>query len=1086
MLSVNRPGDPLRAQTVVVAHAGMGRWLRQFLALDAMPGNAPGVVANLSLVLPFEWLDRLEAEWLGQQVAEGWQRDALRWSIDAALARLVDDPALARTLQGDDTARQRFRLADRLATLFAQYLLYRRERVAQWEAGREIHWQARLWRELRRRIPGPHRGTTLALLLSALRDGQCAGKCTAPHLLFGFNQLPPDHLELAEALAGRAAVHVFHPVPTFELWGDLATERAIVHCADAESLHLDVGHRLVSALGGHAQTLAAHFESHSGEQGFGDALDAHEPARDDRLGILQRSLRELEDEATLDGAATGDSSLRVHVCHSRLRELEALRDAILARLLENPALRPRDIVVMAPDVDAYAALLPAVFGDPEFAAWLPYQCADRSLQALHPLLACIDRLLSIDSVRFRFDDLLDLLALPATARRFGADVETIAAIAHWGRAAGVSWGLDALDRWPDKQPDAGAAPVFDLHTWQFALDRATAGYLCGGADPLLDGVLPLADVGSAGAPALAVLADATRALRAWRDALHGDRTLSDWADTVRRLLLDGLFTVAPHDPDSVEALARCGAALAAIERGGASAERREAMPFAPVREALRSALGGTGAAQPFLGGGITVCGMVPARALPFAMVCVLGLNDGEFPRIDRDQGLDLMQAHGEWRRGDRSQREEDRYLFLEAILSAREALHLSYRGWSPLTGDGLEPSAPLAELMSWLDDATARHPSGRGDGDPRPRPWRVEHPLQPFATRAFDGSMSQVVPFDSRHREAAQVLLTPPSPPRRFVDAPLSGDAVQTLALRDVVAWLREPGRSFLRNSLGLEQPWLGPAASADEPLDATLSRDAKKALAAALVECFWRDGKLPSELPAVWRRTGLLPGGTVADLAFERIRGSLEKVAGQLESRGIAALVGAPLQSLDVNLEVDGHALRGRVEEVSATDGCLRRVHWGDHARVGDALAALLEWAVLRLDRAPSTRLLLWPPVRPSDKVLLGGWIEPGQVAPETLSAFVANVCARYRRSQSRPLFLPPRTASAYLRAATPDAAAAKAAQTWRGTQGTTGEADYAEWSLLARGTDLLDEAGHCAPEFVEAAGWARAALAQLFGTAT
>jgi len=1087
VLSETRPDDPLRVQTVVVAHAGMGRWLRQFLALDATPRRVPAVVANLALVLPFEWLDRLEGEWLEHQVSEGWQRDALRWSIDAALGRLSDDPALARTLHGEDGARQRFRLAERLTTLFAHYLLYRRGRVVQWEAGREVHWQARLWRELRRRVPGPHRGTTLTQLLAALRGDSVAVQPSEPHLLFGFNHLPPDHLELVEALAAQAPVHVFHPVPTFALWGDLATERAIVHSTDAESLHLDLGHPLIAALGGHGQVLAAQFESRSGEHGFGDALDEHEPPRDDRLGIVQRSLRELDDAVTLDRAATRDASLRVHVCHTRLRELEALRDAILARLVENPALRPRDIVVMAPDIDSYAALLPAVFGDPEFAAWLPYQCADRSLQALHPLLASIDRLLGLDSMRFDLDDLLDLLALPAVSRRFGADADTIAAIAHWARAAGVSWGIDARDRWPGEGlENSTSTRADDLHTWQFALDRATAGYLCGSADQLLDGVLPLDDVGSSGASALAVLADAMRSLRDWRDALGGQRTLAGWADAVRRLLLDGLFAPAPDDLDAADALKRCRTALAAIERGAATAGRVDAMSFAPMREALRSALDGTGAAQPFLGGGITVCGMVPARALPFPMVCVLGLNDGEFPRIDHELGLDLTQAPGEWRSGDRSQRDEDRYLFLEAILSAREALHLSYRGWSASTGDGLEPSAPLAELMSWLDAATARDGSPTQTGHRPARPWRVEHPLQPFALRAFDGSLPGVVAFDARQREAAHVLSAPPAPLPRFLDAPLSGvTGAAALNLRDVVAWLREPGRAFLRDSLELEQPWLGPSDDSGEPLDATLPRVAKKSLSAALIEAFWREGELPPALPAAWRRSGVLPAGHVADLAFDRVREVLDKVAKPLTSMGLASLIGAPLQSLDVQLGVGQNTLRGRIDEVSATDGTLRRVQWHEHQRVGDALAALLEWAVLRLDRTPQSRLLLWPPLRLADKVTLGGWVEPARVPVASLSEYVASVCARYQLARATPMLLPPKSGSAFFSAPTPDAAAAKATQAWLGAQGSAGESTYTHWSLLTRGTALLDDAGYCSEEFLDSVNWARAALAQLFGPA-
>lgn len=1096
VLAATQADDPLTPQVVVVAHAGMGRWLRQFLALHQGAQSAPGVVANLELLLPFEWLDRLERDRLGTTASAGWQRETLRWTLDAILHEFEQEPALAALLTGDESARERFRLADRMATLFAQYLLYRRARVAGWDAGREQIWQARLWRTLRRRVRGMHRGDSLTALLATLR-GDSARAIECPHLMFGFNHLPPDHLELLHALSARAPVHLFHPNPSLVPWGDLATERAIANSRDAAALHLDSGHPLLAALGGHGQTLVAALEALDDAPGFGEPLDGREPAQTHRLGVLQQSLRELDAEASLRSdhcpAAQHDASLRVHVCHTRLREVEALRDAILSRMLEEPELAPRDIVVMAPDVEAYAQLLPAVFGDPMFAPWLPYQCADRALGALHPLFARMQRLLAIDRVRFGVDDLLDLLAIPAVSRRFGADAAVLATIAQWAREAGVVWGLDARDRTGVEASDEST-----LHTWQFAVDRVTAGHLGGDSEALCDGVLPLADAGSSSGAALAVLAESTRRLTDWRDALGGRRTVAGWVEAVQQLL-DGLFAPAPTDFDASDALAHFKATLLAVEEQAQSADRLDRVPFGSVREALRGKLdgGSANAAQPFLGGGITVCGMVPARALPFSMVCVLGLNDGEFPRIDRGQGLDLMQGPGAWQRGDRNQRDEDRYLFLEAVQSARTTLHLSYRGLDARSGEPMAPAAPLAELMAWLDGAHARgmgpH-SGNVEGAEvadKPqrlgatRPWLIEHALQPFAPRAFDGCVPALASFDTRLYNVAVAARAGAQTLAPFLDAPSPRASDESpLPLRGIVAWLRDPGRAFVRDTLGIEQPWFGLAEDFDEPLDARLPKASAQALSAALVASFWRTGDLPVTLPDALRKSGLMPPGAAADAAFATTRDQIEKVARDLAGARLAQLFGSTAAPIDIELVLSDQALtlNGRVEDFVAPATTLRRVRFRGAPRIGDALSALFEWAVLRIAHAPATSLLLWPPFKLADEIEIGAWLEPAHASMEKLHAFVAAVCERYREAQARPMLLPPRTTTALLGASTPQSPAIdKALLAWRGKGLVKGESDYTQWALLARGAPLLDADDQFSEGVIEDAAWARSILRAL-----
>lgn len=1104
VLSITRPDDPLLPQHMVVAHAGIARWLRQFLVLN--PGGtaapAPGVVANLDLVLPFEWLDRLERQFLPEGAAPEWQRESLRWRIDALLTQMTAAPELAALLSGGDSARHRFRLADRLAALFTQYLLYRRYTVAAWEHGRDTHWQGALWRQLRVQIKGPHRGDTLRDLLAVLKPSHASNPDPTPELLFGFNHLPPDHILLVQALAQRTPVHLFHLTPTFALWGDIATERAIAEANDAVALHLESGHPLLAALGGHGQILASVLEAQAGGVGFGDPLDAAAPHRNDRLGRLQRSLRELDDRPASPHAmsqANTDASLRVHRCATHLRELEVLRDAILDRMATDATLTPRDILVMAPDVERYAPLLPAVFGDPEFERWLPYQCADRALGALHPLLARVDALLSLDHARFGVDDLLDLLELPAVARRFDVDARGVAAIAHWALESGASWGLDGHDR-ARAAPGTSAAPT--RHSWQFTLDRVTAGHLCGDSDALIADVLPLADDDSSSGDALRVLSALLRTLQQWRDLLATPRTVVQWATQLRRSLIAALFAPAREDDESRTALAQLDAAIAGVVSEARTAGRTDPVPFDAVRESLRGLINGVSARQPFLGGGITVCGMVPARALPFRMVCVLGLNDGEFPRNDAGRGLDLMQAPGAWRRGDRSQRDEDRYLFLESIASAREVLHLSWRGISPVSGDRQTAASPLVELMSWLDRENA-DPS-QIDATPPVRPWLFAHPIQPFAAQAFEAARGAAPAFDTRLYEAACALRIDPAPWPAFLHGelePTDDDSVRSMSVNNITRWLREPGRAFLRDTLELEHPWFTDE-DAGEPLDHDLPRHAANTLRDIAIAHFWAHGALPAELPGRIAHSGLMPPEPAAGQAFESLLQGLGKVEQAIIEHVPQSAFGAGLHSVEVHVQCGEGVvdLRGAVSGYVPEAALLRRELWLRPPNVAEVLAALFEWSLLRLQglqhagsqdaehALADTRLLIWPPLKLRGGLSIGGLIEPASVPEARLVPWVESICATALEAQRAPLLLPPRTATAWLGDTKSVGQADRtAAAAWFGDSWSAGESEFAQWSLLMRGRDLVRERPdgelQFDPAFTAAAGWAHARILALLG---
>jgi exodeoxyribonuclease V gamma subunit len=159
----------------------------------------------------------------------------------------------------------------------------------------------------------------------------------------------------------------------------------------------------------------------------------------------------------------GDRSVQVHACHGRARQVEVLRDTILHLLAEDPALEPRDVIVMCPDIETFAPLIQATFGageaadeDDELEALPPevrppdlrVRLADRALRQTNPVLGVVAQLLDLADGRLTASQVLDLADREPVRRRFRLDDDDLVRIERWVAASGVRWGLDAQHRAP--------------------------------------------------------------------------------------------------------------------------------------------------------------------------------------------------------------------------------------------------------------------------------------------------------------------------------------------------------------------------------------------------------------------------------------------------------------------------------------------------------------------------------------------------------------------------------------------------------------------------------------------------------------
>ena len=1094
-LEAERPSNPLAAQSVVVAHAGMKRWLLGVLARRRPAAGGHGIAANIGMILPWQWLERSARDLLGEDALVGgpWRQEVLRWYILAAL-RGFDAPELGLGGDGAEAAQRRFQLAARMAGVYAQYLIYRPDWIRAWEEGESARdWQARLWRRVRAAIDRPHRAQRGPELQRALAMDAVAP--SVPLHVFGVSRLAPDELESLRARALHSRVHLYFPDPCREHWSYLRAQRDLLRIeGDPEALYFEVGHPLLVALGRIAQDFCLALDAMDANEQR-DPLDDVDDA-DVEAPLLQRmqsSLREMRPDAIgghfRDGAdgtpletrllpLREDASLRVHACHTRLRELEVLRDALLRCLADEPGLRHREIVVMAPDIASYAPYLPAVFGEPASyrhdPLHIPWHLADVELARAHPLLGAVTRLLDLAESRFATSDVLGLLDVPALARRFAIDEEAREALERWLRGARVAWGLDAA-----MKASAGAAAI-EANSWQFGFDRLYAGLVVGNeADAVLPGgIVPLAGVGGGEVDALGQLDHLLLELRQFRDGLALPRTLGDWSAWLGDRF-DALFEVDPRDDAesaAFDALRRVAGELAGE---GAQALPDELQPWSVVREAMAVALAGAPERQPFLLGGVTFCGLVPQRSIPFRMVCLIGMNEGEFPRAGGDAGLNRMLAKP--RRGDRDTRSEDRYLFLEALMAARTRLHISHVGVAVKDGKRRNPASPLAELLQLLDEQF-----GIAADAAIERPWRVVHPLQPFDPRYYEraGTKSasldpRLYSYDATFLPRAQLAATS----ARFFEAqPIVVQAAHgEFALDALLRFWRDPVRSALRDGNGLDLDVVDAEAWPDrEPLTPEVDRR-ERFERRLLFDALERGGDLPSQAPAWLSRSGLLAAGTPGELAYAALAAKVAPVLAIARDVLAAGALQRDAQAIDLDLG-GGLRLVGRIERVfRARDGGLLLFD-AQPARGSDLrewLGFHIEWAALRL--ALGERIQAAFVESPKDQASrVPEWLGALRTHDEaSLRTGLHQLVDLWQASSQRPLLFFPATASAYAQAPA-ETREGKARKQWEGDGHGRGERNYAPGyaQLATRGLDLLDRDSPEHAAFVEAVGFVAGVL--------
>ncbi len=1015
----SQPVGPMEEEVFLVQSNGIAQWLQ--MAMASREGQGWGIAFGVRMLLParFQWEAYRSVLEAGGSVAipetSPYDKSRLRWRLLELIPTLMYGAAFAplrHFLGRDPDQRKRFQLADRLADLYDQYQVYRADWLHAWQRNENVLitpqgealplpsdqlWQAELWRAIRASLAANVRDSDRASIhdrflqaASGLSQDTLPADLPRRLVVFGVSALPQQTVDVLAKLAETGMQVMFCMVnPCQFYWGDLIEHRELLKAEyrrqnntgdrpsviDEAELHLHA-QPLLAAWGKQGRDFLHLLDAHDDTSRYAHLLEANgvrvdlfEPRPPDTLlGQLQQDILDLRPLAETQGHwpvidANRDDSLIFHVAHGPQRELEVLHDQLLAAFAADPSLQPRDVIVMVPDVATFAPYIHATFGqfEPGTPRHVPYQVSDREQRSHEPLLLAVEQLLSLPALRLRVSEVMALLDVPAIRARFGLDAADLPDLQRWIQGANIRWGLDGQHRASLELPDT------ELNTWRFGLERMLLGYAVGEADH--DGedwqdIVPFDEVAGLEAARIGPLMRFLDRIAAARATLTEARSPEAWARCFHDLL-DGLFKQTSNNEQRI--LSLLTEALEDWLRECRDVEFSEAVPLTIAREAWLGRLDADNLSRRFGGGAVTFATLMPMRAIPFEHVCLLGMNEGDYPRQTTRPDFDPMAAREQYRPGDRSRREDDRYLFLEALLAARRRLYVSWSGRSLRDNSEQPPSVLVGQLRDHIAAGWRLAQAGSAEqaGVELLEALTTEHPLQPFSREYFETSDTEGLsrPLSiarSRRFTHASEWATPES----FTEQP--DDLATTLpawlpdapiSLRQLADFLVDPARELFRQRLKIHFANDDVVAPDDEPFDfdpglATWSeKDALLQPAARRLE--QHPGMAVAEaldaVSSLRRRAGNLPEGSFGEVVAAELSESLGYALTAYRSaldRFPAALEPAPEITLSATIsEAEVLTLADILDRVrQRPDGHMARIAL-DSSKMKDAKTGTPRW---------------------------------------------------------------------------------------------------------------------------------------------
>ncbi len=893
-------GDPLARECIVVQGPGMERFLSAHLSTDL------GVWANPWFPFPRAIVELVLDAVLGEvpESSQIFRPETLTFLIAKALSsELLEDGAFedAKRYIGRDSSHvSLLGLASELASTLDQYLVYRPDLILSWENGKDEHFQAKLWRKLCSDTQSSHIARRMEALKSALLGGLSAESASLlPERisLFGISTLPPAFLHVLSQLSEHIDVHLFLLTPSPDYWGDF--DRKLARGNSVRTLLSTLGR--VSR-----EFIDLLLETVPFEEPFGELFDLPEASH--ILSHLQRDIAELTErdpqssDALSPVAVTpSDRSISIQVCHSPTRELEVLRDLLRSKFESDKTLEPHDVVVFAPDIERYAPAIESVFtqSDSEGRAHIPYRIADRRASRASTLLEGFSALLDLAESRLTLSEVLDFLHRTPVQERFDLNEDELDTLQDCLVEAGARWGLDGAHRTRFGQP------AYEQNSLRFALDRLFVGFTSAQAEQRsVLGVLPFSDMEGERAVLVGRFARFAETLFELVQASANPQSPQAWCALwlafVPRLFSETRELASEHH--------NLRATISSLAQDAELTAFDAPVTLAAIRPILESRFERGRANLGFLTAGVTFCEHVPMRAIPFRVVCMVGMDDEAFPRRARKPSFDLMSQSR--RAGDRDVREDDRQLFLEALLSARDAVAITYVGRSAKDDSERPASVLVDQLLRVLDRHFIVTDNAEALWLPFERKETSEHVTQLHALHRFDPRYfvpnASFASYDETAALAARALLAPRKTQPAFIQGPIPAVPAPEVDIEKLVSFFRAPQRAFVRDRLRVRLP---------QESEQTVDREPTSLDA---LERYQLHDRLLKELRTAEREVqarvltqeGQLPPGTPGLVLFEDLEKTIRAMLAEVDA-------GVPLPNLRLRIDTPHGRIVGSLASI-------------------------------------------------------------------------------------------------------------------------------------------------------------------------
>ncbi|MFM0272187.1 exodeoxyribonuclease V subunit gamma [Paraburkholderia aspalathi] len=915
------PSDPWTAQPVIVPSAAV----RRRLELDIAARQ--GICANVN----FGYL----AQWLWAQIGgvievpkhSPFAPDRLVWRCYRLLGEADEalpwnaSPRLRTYLDAAD-ASMRYELARRVATVLDHYLTYRPEWLLQWQKGGSIfasgaaddkgprlvgaseaaredeRWQAALWRAVLAEVAGDAQ-TPAAALPPAYRfleeigtlDLEAISNAQWPEAVsvFALPTMPPLHVALLRALSRWVDVRLYVMNPCREFWFDVVSAGRVEALDVAGQLdYQEVGHPLLAEWGRQTQAQLHMLHELTESAASGETGDFTENPEPSWLAAVQNGILDLRAEAGTDADTDElpiENGIEVHVCHSLSRQLEVLHDRLLGWFDEFDDLQPSDVLVAVSDLAAAGPLIDAVFGTapPGDTRRIPYRITGLPPSQANPVARLLLDWLALPERSVGAPDLIEWLRVDAIAARYGIDASALEAAQEWLAAAGARRGL------APGEPTGEHVPVA-RHTFADALTRLYLGYAMPDGGEPVDAWLPVEGADGSDAELLGRLSRFVDDIETFAQRCSVEQTPAEWT----QLLLETLAQCFDGGVAFADSLAAVRDAIDKMGDAMQAGADDVVLPAAVVRGALTEALD-----DPARGGvpwgSVTFSSLTSLRGLPYRIVCLLGMDDGVLPSLARADEFDLMAAFG--KAGDRQRRDDERNLFLDLLLAARDRLFIAYTGRSIRDNAPLPPAALVDELLDHLAQVSAGEGASPAEIEAARHAFIIDHPLQAFASDYFSLQRG-LFTYDVDRAELASLLAAPQHPAAApFFDQPLPPEETASVAFDEFVRFWRHPARALLRDRLGIvlsdaqgelldtepfELDWAGRDALAERLLPVLLDSEIKDD--DSMFERVRRVAAASPELPggatgAVWRSRELGALRQLADSVRREVASGVERL---------------------------------------------------------------------------------------------------------------------------------------------------------------------------------------------------------------